>query len=224
MASSLTTARITGVLFLAATVTSILSVAFTSSFDSPGFLVEVAEGESQVMLGMLVQVLWALAVIGIAIVLYPVLRRQDETLALGFFSFRLIEGIFVFFGIISQLALLTLSLALVDGNATAPSYQSAGELLLAVRDWAFLVGPGLVFAISALMLNTIFYRSRLVPRWLSGLGLAGALLALAYYVLLFLGVELDEIVMSALIALQEMVLAVWLIAKGFNGGSGTKEQ
>jgi len=84
MASSLTTARITGVLFIAATVTSILSVAFTSSFDSPGFLVEVAEGESQVMLGMLVQVLWALAVIGIAIVLYPVLRRQEETLALGF--------------------------------------------------------------------------------------------------------------------------------------------
>jgi len=111
----------------------------------------------------------------------------------------------------------------VDGNATAPSYQSAGELLLAVRDWAFVVGPGLVFAISALMLNTIFYRSRLVPRWLSGLGLAGAVLALSYYVLLFVGVELDEIVMSALIALQEMVLAIWLIAKGFNTVSGAKE-
>ncbi len=209
------TAIIVGVLFIACTVSSILSGLFTGSLDAPDYLVSVAANESQVLIGMLVQSIWALTCVGISVMLFPILKKDNETLALGFFSLRLIEGVFVFLGIVCQLSLLTLSNEFVTGVLDASYFQASSILLHAVRDWAFWVGPGIAFALSALVLNYTLYQSKFVPRWLSGLGLVGALVYIPVELLAFFGFD-QFMVLAAPIALQEMALAAWLIAKGFN--------
>jgi hypothetical protein len=113
------------------------------------------------------------------------------------------------------------------GAPGASHFQTAGTLFLAARDWVFLLGSGLVFSLSALILNYLLYQSKLIPRWLSGWGLVGVALGLAAYLNQFFsasasassGIELGHIP----IFLQEMVLAVWLIVKGFNSSAIASE-
>ena len=209
------TAIVVGVLFIACTASSILSGLFTGSLDAPDYLLSVAANESQVLIGMLVQCIWALTCVGISVMLFPILKKHNETLSLGFFSLRLIEGVFVFLGIVCQLSLLTLSKEFITGILDASYFQASGILLHAVRDWAFWVGPGIAFALSALVLNYTLYQSKFVPRWLSGLGLIGALVYIPVELLGFFGFD-QFMVLAAPIALQEMALALWLIIKGFN--------
>ena len=208
-------AIVAGAFFIACTASSILSGLFTGSLEAPDYLVAVAANEGQVLTGMLVQSIWALTCVGIPVMLFPTLKKHDETLALGFFSLRLIEGIFVFLAMVSQLSLLTLSKEFVASGLGASSYQASGTLLHAARDWAFWVGPSLTFALSALVLNYILYRSKIVARWLSVWGLVGSLVYIPVELLSFFGFK-QFMVLAAPIALQEMALAVWLIAKGFN--------
>ncbi|MHA2174693.1 MAG: DUF4386 domain-containing protein [Candidatus Hodarchaeales archaeon] len=211
------TAKIVGGLFITASAAVILTyIPLGFIIDrTPDYLVKVSANENQVLIGMLLELIWALAVIGIPIMLFPILKKHDETLALGFFSFRLIEGIITLIGTIALLSLLTLSQAFVQAGTPASShYQTLGDLLLAVRDWSFIIGPGLSFALSALILNYVLYRSKLIPLWLSGWGLIGAILCFPGYMFQFLGTDLDILFIP--IALQEMAFAVWLIVKGFN--------
>ncbi len=211
-------AVIAGVFFIACTASSILSGLFTGSLDAPDYLVNIAVNEGQVLTGMLVQSIWALTCVGIPVILFPILKKHDESLALGFFSLRLIEGVFVFLAIVCQLSLLTLSKEYVASGLDASYYQASGTLLHAARDWAFWVGPSIAFALSALVLNYALYQSKLVSRWLSGWGLAGSLVYISVELLAFFGFD-QFIVLAAPIALQEMVLAIWLIVKGFNSSA-----
>jgi hypothetical protein len=217
------TAIIVGVLFIACTVSSILSGLFLRSLDAPDYLVNVAANESQVLIGMLVQCIWALTCVGIPVMLFPILKKHNEALALGFFSLRLIEGIFVFLAIVCQLSLLTLSKEFVTGVLDASYYLASGTLLHAARDWAFWVGPSITFALSALVLNYALYQSKFVPRWLSGWGLLGALVIISAELLAFFGFNQFYEVLAAPIALQEMALAIWLIVKGFNSSAIASE-
>ncbi len=182
----------------------------------PDFLVTVSANEMQVIIGMFIELIWALAVVGIPVVLFPVLKKHDEALALGFFSLRFIEGICTVVHSILLLSLLTLSQEFVKaGVPDASYYLTAGALLLAARDWAFMIGSGLVWSLSALFLNYVLYRSKLVPRWLSVWGLFGGTLSFTVYLLQFFSVKTTDYLFAP-IAFQEMVFAVWLIVKGFN--------
>jgi hypothetical protein len=210
------TARTVGVLYIVATAASILSYLFVGSLDAPDYLVEVSANENQVLVGMLIQLTWALAVLGIPVVLFPILKLYGETWALGFFSLRFMEAMLSIVYIMVQLSLLTLSLAFVEaGVADASAYEASGTLLLAARDWALLIGPGLVFILSALVLNYVLFQTRLVPRWLSVWGLLGAALWLVNWFLQFFGIHVADFLFVP-IAVQEMVFAVWLIVKGFD--------
>jgi hypothetical protein len=100
------------------------------------------------------------------------------------------------------------------GAPDASYYQTLGSLLLAAREGAFVIGSGLVWSLSALVLNYVLYRAELVPRWISGWGLLGGALSFATYLLQFFSISLDILFLP--IALQEMVFAVWLIVRGFN--------
>jgi hypothetical protein len=211
-------AKVAGLLFIACTVSSILSGFFIGSLDTPDYLVTVAANESQVLKGMLIQSIWALTCVGIPVMLFPILKKHNEASALGFFTIRLIEGVFVFLAIVCQLSILTLSKEFVTGVLDASYYQASGTLLHAARDWAFWVGPSITFALSALILNYTLYKSKFVPRWLSGLGLVGALVYIPAELLAFFGLD-QFMVLAAPIALQEMALAVWLIVKGFNSSA-----
>jgi len=217
------TAIITGILFITCTVSSIISGLFIGSLDAPDYLVNIAANESQVLIAMLVQSIWALTCVGIPVMLFPILKKHNESLALGFFSLRLIEGVFVFLAIVCQLSLLTLSKEFVTGTLNASYYLASGTLLHAARDWAFWVGPAITFALSALILNYALYRSKFVPRWLSGLGLVGALVYIPAELLAFFGFDQSILVLALPIALQEMTLAIWLIVKGFNSSAIASE-
>ncbi len=229
MNSDKKTARIVGVLFIVATAAPIMTAPFLGFLGGgiigepiPDYLVSVSANENQVLTGMLIELIWALAVIGIPIMLFPILKRHNEALALGFFSLRFIEGLSTIVGSIILLTLLTLSQEFVKAGAPDASYfQTLGTLLLAAREWAFMIGPGLVWSLSALMLNYILYRTRLIPRWLSGWGLIGAALSFATYLLQFIGINLDILFLP--IAVQEMAFAVWLIVKGFNSSAVVSE-
>jgi hypothetical protein len=229
------TAIIVGVFFIVATAAPMLTSIFigflgggiTGQQPIPGYLVQVSAVKNQVLIGMFVEMIWAVSVIGIPVMLFPILKKHNEDLALGFFGLRSIEAISVIIGSIGLLLLLTLSQEFVKAGAPEAShYLTFGTLLLATRKWSFMIGCGIFWSLSPLILNYVLYKSKLVPRWLSVWGFAGAILSLIVYVLQFFGSNQFDLLFLP-IAIQEMVFAVWLIVKGFNPsatGSGAAKQ
>jgi hypothetical protein len=210
-------ARVAGVLYIIATVAIVASGPFVGATDSLEFLTEVAAEENQVMLGTLLQLAWVLSVMFIPVVLYPVLKPYSEAGALGFFSLRFTEALFSLMYVVIQLTMLNLSKAFVDGAGDLSAFEASGTLLLEARDWAFAMGAGLAFNLSALLLNYLLYRSKLVPRWLSMWGLLGAALWMIVWFPQIYDIELGFLEAAFVpIALQEMVFAVYLIVRGFD--------
>jgi hypothetical protein len=221
MNSSRMTATVAGVLFIIATAVNVLGAGLYNPFlAATDYLVKIAANGNQVIIGAILVVISAFASASIAIWLYPVLRKHHEALALSSVGFRVMEGMLYIVGVVCVLSLLTLSQEYATAGATNASlYQISGTVLLAVKNWAGMLGV-IAFATGALMYYVVFYQSKLVPRWLSGWGLVGAALSLASALLTILGVLIPFstvfILFNVLIAVQEMVLAVWLIVKGFN--------
>jgi hypothetical protein len=163
----------------------------------------------------------ALACAGIAIGLYPILKKHNESLALGAVGFRIIENVFQIVAALGLLLLVTLSQESVKADVLAAStFQTAGALLLGVRFWAALVLSQFGFVLGALMYYYVFYRSNLIPRWLSGWGIVAILLQLTG-TLITMFTQIDPFststsLLSIPIGLNELTLAGWLIVKGFN--------
>ena len=210
-----------GILFIACSAASILSIVpLGSMLDSPVDLAGLAANDNRVVLTALIEFVWAVTGAGIAIGLYPVLRRQNRALALGSVGGRIAEGVFVLIGTLSLLVLLTMSQDYVAAGSPDPAFWSASaDTLLAVREWVFGFVAMVPFLLGALMYYYLLFRSRLVPRWLSGWGLVGAGLGLVATVYAGFAQEFGfstvNTVLNIPIGIQEMVLAVWLIAKGF---------
>jgi len=214
------TAIIVGVLFIAATVGSSLYYVISDPIlNAPDYLVKVSENANRVILGVLLYLIDNAAVVAIPILLFPIFKKYNEVLALGYVGTRIIESVTVIVGHISLLALLTLSQEYVQAATTnASHFQALGALLLSVIDWSHLLSVEIVFALSPLFLNYLLFKSKLVPRFISVWGLIGAILLLAEGLLgMFgLGPESEISIFSLIILVQEMVFAVWLIVKGFN--------
>ena len=222
-----TTARVAGFLFIIATAANLLSIAFLGSLDGSDYLTKISENKGHVGVGVLLLLIAAFASAAIAMSLYPVLKRYREGLAVGALGFRIIEGMFYAAGAVSVLLLLTLSQEFVTAAAPdSSSFETLGTLLKAARDWVGVAGI-LAFYPGALMYYFIFYKSRLVPRWLSGWGIVGAVLGIvaAMLVLFSLVGSLStvQVVLNVPIGLQEMVLAVWLVVKGFRQSPAAAE-
>jgi hypothetical protein len=168
------------------------------------------------MIGMLLELVNHLAVVCIPFMMFPILKKHNESLALGYGVFRIIESVILIVGSISLLSLLTLSQEYVQiGTPDATYFLTFGTILLAARDWTILLGVNIVFPLGALIFNYLLYRSKLVPRWLSGWGLIGATLLLARGLSMIFGYNLG-VILTLPIWVQEMAFAVWLIVKGFN--------
>ena len=164
---------------------------------------------------MLIELTWALAVVFIPVSLFSVLKKHNETLAIGFFSLRSMESISVITHSIILLLLVTLSQDYTAaGNPDSSHFQTTFTLFLAMREWIFLIGSGVIWTLSALIFNYQLYRSKLIPRWLSAWGLIGVGLSFIYYLPRFFSTETIEILIFP-IAVQEIVFAVWLIVNGF---------
>jgi len=209
------TAIVVGVLFITATVTAILSlVSLGTILVPPDYLTKVSANENQVIISVILWLILAVSVMGIGVMMFPVLKKYDEGLALAYAGIRLIEAVFIIAASVSLLSLLTLGQEYVAEALDATYYQPSGALLLALHDWSFVIGTLIFLGLGGLCLNYLLYQLRPIPRWLSAWGLIGATLVFIYGLLALFG--LDPGLLAAPIAVQEMVFAVWLIVKGFN--------
>jgi hypothetical protein len=208
-----------GVLLITATVANVIGTGLSRSLlEAPDYLVGVASHANRVAAGALLEFIAAAASVGVGISLYPVLKKWGASLALGSVVFRTAEAVMYMICVVSLLSLLALSQRFTSGVASDPaSLRTVGDAFLDVREQAALVGV-FAFCVGGFLYSYLFYRSRLVPRWLSGWGIGAViLLFLACLLALFSQKELTTYTILALpLAVQEMVLAVWLIAKGFN--------
>jgi len=178
-----------------------------------------AGADSRVAMGCLLDVINALACIGTAVAVFPVVRRQNEALALGFVTSRMFEAAVIMTGVVSLLAVVTLRQDLAGGaGADQASLLTTGHALVAVRDWTFQFGPNLCAAINALLFGTLLYRSRLVPRIIPTMGLIGAPLLLAVTAATVLGLlEAGSVWFAAAVpvALWELSVGIYMVVKGF---------
>lgn len=215
------TAFVAGALYLVTFVTSIPALILKGPvLNDPNFILG-AGSESGVLWASLSEVALALACIGTAVVLFPIVRRQSETVALGFVTARVLEAAIIVLGVVSLLAVVTLRQDLAAaGGADEASLLVTASSLVAIHDWAFLLGPGLLPAVNAALLGYVLYRSGLVPRAIPTIGVIGAPLLAASVTAILFGITDQISVVSTIavlpIALWELSLGIWLVAKGFD--------
>jgi hypothetical protein len=215
-----TIARVTGVLFLITYITAIPAafVFYPPVLDDPRYIVG-AGADTSVLLGAFLELILIIANIGTAVVLLPILRRQNEILALGYVTARIVECVFIAVGILSLLTVVTLRQEDAAG-ADATSLVAVGESLVALHEWTRQLGPGFVVGVgNGLMLGYLMYRSGLVPRGMAVLGLIGGPLIIVTGVAVLLGVlEEGGVWQVAVIPefLWELLLGIWPIVRGFN--------
>jgi hypothetical protein len=206
------TALVAGALYLL-TFVSIPTLALYGPVREPTYIAGPGP-DTGVIWGGVLEMIVALACIGTAVVLYPVLKRHNEALALGFVGIRVLEAATIVAGIVILMSVVTLRQA-----GAGPEALVTGQALIALRDWTFLLGQGLLPAVNALLLGTLLYQSRLVPRILPLLGLIGAPLLVTSAAATMFGlwdqVSPASALLSIPIALWEFSLGVYLIVKGF---------
>jgi len=223
MNSNKKTAIIVGVLFIIATVAGILSVVFSGPLRDPDYLTKVSANENQIIISALLVLIMGAAVASIPFMMFPIFKKHNEALALGYVVFRVLEAAAAFAIAISLLLLITLSQGFVKAGAPDASYfQTLGTLLIEAGDWTG-VPLDVAFGLGALMFYYLLYQSKLVPRFLSVWGLIGGTLVLAEagFLAMFSHGPFSTIpiLLWLPIAVNEMVLAVWLIVKGFNSSA-----
>ena len=214
------TARVVGALFLVGTIAGLVGLPLQESVVGGGdYLTEASAHPDRLATGVLLQLVMGVAVVSIAVVIYPVLRRGTERLAMGYVVARVLEAVVYIVGGAGLLALITVSEKYVAADDPG-AFAAAGRLIMAQRDWAgHAVLDAAVFSVGALVLNAAFFLSRLVPRWLSLWGLVGAAAYLIAGLLVMYGLEplsTPQVVLEAPLGLQEIALALWLIIKGFD--------
>lgn len=216
------TAVFTGLFFIIATAMGILNAGMVGPIlGSENYLVELSTNSGAVLLGAFFNTIMAVAVVAISIAIYPVLKQADEALAVGYVAFRAIEGAFLALGGMVWLLLVPLGIAFVEAGAPEIShFQTLGGTLVNASVTVFALGAEITFGITALILNFVLFRAKLVPALISIWGFIGGALLLLLGIMHILDVptETVEIAFTAPIALNEMVLAIWLIAKGFKDG------
>jgi len=214
------TAFVAGVLYLVTFIAGIPPAAFLLGpvLDNPNYIVS-AGADTQVLFGAFLDLVNAMACIGTAVALFSVVKRQHEGFALGFVTTRIFEAAVITIGVLSLIAVVTLRQTGAAG-AEATTLVTVGQALVAVRDGAHLLGPGVIPGLNAVLLGYLMYRSRLVPRVIPAMALIGAPVFLVAASASVLGLNEHGSVLSAIgfvpVALWELSLGLWLTVKGFN--------
>lgn len=219
------TARIFGWLFIATFITSIGARLFFvnglgASWEDMRFI-PGAGNNTSLYLGAILEFLLIVTNVGTAIVLYPIVKRQSEGLAMGYVAARIIESVFILVGLISIVSIVTVSNSLAGATgAAAAALTAQGSLLVSTYEWAFLFGPGLVVGFgNGLVLGYLMYRSGLVPRRMAMLGLVGGPMLIVSFALILFGVYENSSGPAFLLAVPEIAweasLGVYAAWKGF---------
>lgn len=214
-------ARIVGILYIVGTAAGMLSLAVTSSVLSKADPLDaVASHPDRVVVGALLVLLMGLALAMVPVLMFPILRRQHEVLAVGYVVFRgALETMTCIALATSWLVLVAVGRDHIGAGAAAASQSHALGVMLVNAGDPISAVTAIVFSLGALMFSYALYRSRLVPRWISGWGIGGAVLYLASG--LFAVFSRDHGILMAPLGVQEMVMAVWLVTKGFSPGAVT---
>jgi hypothetical protein len=210
-----------GVAYLVTFAASIPQLALFAELvaDPAGFLATPG-GNTAVLVGSWLEVVTAAAGIGTAVALYPVTRRVSRTAAIGFVTSRVVEAALILVGVVCVLTVVTLRADLAGATgASAEALSTTAVALVAMRQWTFLLGPGLMAGVNALFLGYVMYRGRLVPRVIPTIGLVGAPLILTSATVTMFGgwgqVSLAGALCALPVAVWEFSLGVWLTVKGF---------
>ena len=216
MDTNKSTARTVGILFIVGTLAGILSaVLMQPILNHADFLGKVSASQNQIVTGAILVLVMGLALSMIPVVMFPIFKKFNEPLAFGAVIFRgaLEAGLYIAM-IVTWLLMLTVGQEYVNASTVGNSYfQTLGTLLLKAGDQINSVLK-IVFSVGALMIYYLYFRSGLIPRWLSLWGLVGALLYLTSGFFALFSIELG--ILLAPLGVQEMVLALWLIVKGFS--------
>lgn len=213
-------ARAAGIFYLLTFASSIPALILIGPVLHDAGYVTSAGSDTRVLWGCLLDTVNALTAIGSAVAIYPVVKRQNKSMALGFVTSRMVEGAVVMIGVVSLLAVVTMRQDFAGSTGgDAAALTTTANALVDLRNWTFLLGPGLMPAFNAILLGTLLYRSRLVPRIIPTLGLVGAPLLLTAFVLTFFG-TIDQVssvsgVLTAPLALWELAVGLWMTFKGF---------
>lgn len=219
MSATRMTALAGGVAYLMTFIFSIPAVLlYGPVLSDPAYIVG-AGADSRVLLGALFDIITALACIGTAVALYPIIRRQSEAASIGFLAARIYEAAIIVFGVVCLMAVVALRQAGAAAGTEASGLVAVGQGLVAARDATFLIGPGVVPGLNALLLGYVLYRSRLVPRAIPAMGLIGAPVFLFSAALSILGlqepVSLLPLIALPLIFIWELAVGLWLTFRGF---------
>jgi len=212
------TALVAGIFYLITFAASIPAVFLLDPVLTDPQYIAGAGADGQVRLGALLDLVNAFACVGTAVALFSVLKHEHEGLALGFVTTRLFEAAVIAVGVIAILSVVTLRHdGAVDGDAT--TLVPVGQALVAVRDWTFVLGPGMA-GFNAILLGTLMYRSRLIPRLIPTIGLVGGPIYLSSVAAIVLGVTEAGGVWQAIGGLfmfaWELLLGLWMVFKGFD--------
>ena len=222
MTSDRRTALVVGVLFILTFVTSIAgAIAYGSVLSDPDYITGPG-ADTGVFLGALFELFLIITNIGCALVLFPILKWQNEAIALGYVAARIMECTFILVGILSVLAVVTLRQG--AASADAGSLTTVGTSLIAVKNWTFLLGPGFADGIgTGLLLGWLMYRSGLVHRRMALFGVIGGPLLAASGVAVLMGVIPQGSPVQGLMTVPEIIweayLGLWLTFKGFNAAA-----
>jgi hypothetical protein len=215
------TAFIAGLLFIITFVVSIPAALFlyTPVLDHTDYILG-AGADNRIAFGAFLEMILIVANIGTAVVLFPILKRQNETLSLGYVAARIMESMFIAVGLLSLMAIVTLRQDLAGTGTDAASLDALGRSLVAIHDWTFLLGPGWIVGLgNGLILGYLMYKSELVPRGMAWLGLIGGpLIIISGTAVLFGAIEPGssaQVIATIPEFFWELSLGIYLMVKGF---------
>jgi hypothetical protein len=211
-------ARIVGVLFVLTFITAIAGLILYDPVLNDADYILGGGADTRIQAGAMFEVLLAITNIGTAVVLWPIIKRQSETLALGYLASRVVESTIIAVGLVSLLSVVTLRDEYAGAGADAGTLTIAGESLVAIHDWTFLLGPGFCVGVNGLLLGYLMYRSALVPRPVAMLGLIGGPVIFASSIAVLFGAYEQtgtHVIFSLPEAAFEVSLGIYLVVKGF---------
>jgi len=214
-------AKIIAILLITAASSSIVGlILYNPILKEVNYLISGKENANQIIVGAICELILVVSVISTAFMLFPYLKRQHESLAMGYVCFRFLEAVIIVIGIISVLALLTLSQNFSKNDGiNLSTYQLSGIVLKSIHDWTFILGPNFFLGINTMIYSYLFYKSKLIPRFISLLGITGAVLIFLAAILEMFNVIAQISAWGIILALPiftyEMSLAGWLIFNGF---------
>ena len=213
-------AKLTGWFFIIAAISSIIGLKlYDPILNDNNFLLSANNNYSQIIFGAINELILCVTATGTGIMLFPLLKRYNERIALGYFSFRLLEVVFIMIGTVSVLTALTVSEHYTDGLiSNKDNAQNLMLTFIGLHKWTFMLGPNFMLAINTFLYSYVFIKTDILPKNLSRLGILASFLIITAAILEMFGIiqqiSIWGILLALPIALYEMTLAVWLLVKG----------